>query len=104
LIKPHYKYLLIEPIQVEQKEETSAEDTALSSFYTDIIKGKKAATHKIYEVVRIVDYSENCEQFWKPYVGAKAIVNSNQVEHFDVDGKQIHLAPEAAIFATLGNE
>lgn len=76
----------------------------MSSFYTDIIKGKKAATHKIYEVVRIVDYSENCEQFWKPYVGAKAIVNSNQVEHFDVDGKQIHLAPEAAIFATLGNE
>jgi hypothetical protein len=70
LIKPHYKYLLIEPIQVEQKEETAAEDTALSSFYTDIIKGKKAATHKIYEVVRIVDYSENCEQLWKPYVGA----------------------------------
>ena len=39
MIKPHYKYLLIEPIQVEQKEETAAEDTALSSFYTDIIKG-----------------------------------------------------------------
>lgn len=82
MIKPHYKYLLIEPIVEEKIEDTEKKDP-LSTFYTDLVKSKGTVA-KLYEVVRIADYSESCEQFWKPYVGSRAIVNSNQVERFKI--------------------
>ena len=99
MIKPHYKYLLIEPI-VEEKTEDVEKKDPLSTFYTDLVKNKGTIS-KVYEVVKIADYSESCEQLWKPYIGSRAIVNSNQVERFNIGGKEIYLVSESAVFATL---